>query len=133
MKTLTLALALAFTFSPSAKANNSCRNIYAKAFEKQIKQQEILPNTGATNYSLSLAAAFSTYDLKTEGSKSLRQFTKKMQKEISQDITQKEIADIVDQGIESGLFCRNYPKIDSPHEIKEHVQNVLTINYGYQN
>lgn len=69
-------------------------------------------------------------DLQMEGSRRLVRFTKKMKRTISRDITEEEVHSIVEDGMTTGLFCQNYPKLDSPKQIKNHVKAVLQTRYG---
>lgn len=132
----------------------SCPEIYAKVTEKKLKQEQWMLEKGASAYGLSLPALFTgniyivagllltgsamlgyskmhdareirVRDLQTESSKRLKRFTKKMQKLISASIQEKEIVEIINTGMSSGLYCEHFPELASPRDIKAHVRSVL--------
>lgn len=69
-------------------------------------------------------------DLQHEGSSRLVRLTKKMQRNINGNITEDEIVDIIKDGLDSGLFCENLPKLYSASKIKKHIRNVLELKYA---
>ncbi len=136
----------------------TCRELYASAAEKEMKQEKWILDKGAIAYGLTLPAMFTgnifivsgflltgsvmvgysklydareirVKDLQIEGSRRLKRFTKRMKKIISPAIEQEEIIEIINEGLESGLFCENAPKLASPGDIKSHVKSVLIERY----
>lgn len=69
-------------------------------------------------------------ELQHEGSSRLVRLTKKMQRNINAHISEDEIISIIKDGLESGLFCENLPKLYSASKIKKHIRNVLELKYA---
>lgn len=69
-------------------------------------------------------------DLQQEGSSRLVRLTKKMQKNVNSNISEDEIIGIIKDGLESGLFCENLPKLYSAAKIKKHIRHVLEQKYA---
>jgi len=67
--------------------------------------------------------------LAEEGSKQLKRLTKKLKTKISPNITEEDVLRTVQQGLDSGFFCRNFPDLYSASDIKNHVTNVLKAQY----
>jgi hypothetical protein len=55
-----------------------------------------------------------------EQSKQFDRLLKKARK-IRSNITEQDIADIVVQGMESGKFCEDFPKLYSPRQVRNYV------------
>jgi hypothetical protein len=138
----------------------SCAELYAHASAEKITKENKLRERGASVYGLSLAALFTgnifivsgfilggssmiltanfydapeirANDLKIEGSKRLRKYTEKMQKKLGTQITEMEILSIVNQGMDSGIFCADPSKLASPEEIKSYVAGILESRYRH--
>lgn len=60
-------------------------------------------------------------DLSEEGTRRLASLAKKARKKISKDITEEEIAEIVQQGLSDGTYCQDFPDLYSPGDVKDHV------------
>jgi hypothetical protein len=159
MKKITFILMVCLSLGIRAQTPTpSCREVYASAAEKEMKREAWILDKGALAYGLTLPAMFTgnifivsgflltgsvmvgysklydareirVKDLQSEGSRRLKRFTKRMKKIISPAIKQEEIIEIINEGLETGLFCENAPKLASPGEIKNHVQNILEERY----
>lgn len=158
MKKLILIAALSvFSFNSFAEFSLSCPDIYQKTMmSKAVKKKKagrIANNMGTGTFFVTLAApvvgvsmlvptiALSVYsDLPSkeervlriieEGNRHLARLTKKLQKKVSSDVTADEVQEILKDGLESGLFCQDFPHIYSPSEVKEHVEDVLKSKYA---
>jgi len=156
-KFLAALMILSAIFSAQAQEMPSCHEIYANDLAIKTHKKDRFAKVGSDLYTSSLivmwtgslpltagvmlvGGALSIYgnidssaqkidDLQNEGSNRLRRLTKKMQKNINENITQDEIVDIVKDGLESGLFCENLPKLYSASAIKKHIRNVLEVKY----
>lgn len=84
---------------------------------------------GGTIYSAIPAKESKVIDL-SEGDRQLERFTKKLQKKISSDISENEVMDIIKEGLESGLYCQNFPDLANRREVKRHVRSVLSLKYA---
>lgn len=160
---LSALLLLSFSTRAQVEAQKaSCVELYAHASAEKITKQNKLRERGATVYGLSLAALFTgnifivsgfllggsgmvltanlydapeirANDLKIEGSRRLEKFTKKMQRKFGAAVSEMEILSIVNEGMDSGLFCAKAPKLATPKEIKSHVESILASRYPAQN
>lgn len=157
MKKFLVALMILSTIF-SAQAQETCHEIYAKDLAAKTHKKNRAGKVGADLYASSLivmwtgslpltvgvmvaGGALSIYanmdssaqkidDLQHEGSRRLNRLTKKMQRNINENITQDEIVNIVQDGLESGLFCENLPKLYSASAIKKHIREVLELKYA---
>lgn len=157
MKKLIIASILTvFSFNSFAQFSLSCPEIYQKILiHKDIKKDKAsklsnnfsglsilglmaMPEVGLTLIGASIVAG--TYsiipskeervmNLAEEGSKQLERLTKKLQKKINAEITEEEVLRIVQQGLDSGYFCKDFPELYSAQDIKKHVTNVMKANY----
>lgn len=152
-----IASLLLLTTVLSAQAE-SCHEIYAKDLALKTHKKERALKIGSDIYVSSLilmwtgslpltagamlvggslalygnidSSAQKIDDLQHEGSSRLVKFTKKMQKNVNSSISEDEIVDIIKDGLDSGLFCENLPKLYSASKIKKHVRNVLELKYA---
>ncbi len=69
-------------------------------------------------------------DLMSEGNRRLERLTKKLQKNISSDINEEEIVSLIEDGMKSGLFCKRFPELYSPKDVKEYVKKSLELKYA---
>lgn len=68
--------------------------------------------------------------LSKEGGRELSRLTKKLQKSINANISEEEVMEVVQQGLESGHYCVAFPDLFTPKEVKEHVEKVLEYKYS---
>lgn len=68
--------------------------------------------------------------LRDESKRQHQRFMKGIHNKISPDISDDEVAEIIQGGFDSGLFCDGMPELYSPSEIKKHVKKVLVEKYG---
>ncbi|GEM_PF-2579180 len=90
----------------------------------------LLPAIGLSIYSGADPKEQKVIDLSEEGSRRLARLQKKARKKISKDISQEEIAQIVQEGLESGVFCHRFPHLYTPKEVKNHVMTSLKYKYS---
>lgn len=156
-KIIIASLLTVFSFNSFAQFSLSCPEIYQKTFTaKEIKKNKAsklsnnfstlsllgliaMPEVGLTLIGASLVAG--TYSvipskedralrLADEGSKQLKRLTKKLQNKVNADITEEEVLRTVQEGLDSGEFCRNFPDLYSARDIKKYVTNVMKTNYS---
>jgi len=72
-------------------------------------------------------------ELLNESTKRLNRFTKRMQRQISRDITNEDIIKLTQNGFDNGFFCSELPKLMSPAEIRKYVKNKLSDQFGSAN
>lgn len=158
MKKLMVIAALSiFSFNSFAEFSLSCPDVYQKTMlskaAKKKKAGRISSDLGKGAFFISLGApavgvallvpaiGLSVYsDLPSkeervlrileEGNRNLVKLTKKLQKKVSSDVTAEEVLGVVRDGLDSGLFCQEFPHIYSPKEVKEHVEEVLKSKYA---
>lgn len=157
-KFLATLLVLSTILSAHAQEVSSCHEIYAHDLAAKTHKKNRVAKVGADLYTSSLivmwtgslpltagvmlvGGALSIYgnidssaqkidDLQHEGSSRLVRLTKKMQKNINSNISEDEIVGIIKDGLDSGLFCENLPKLYSASKIKKHIRNVLEQKYA---
>lgn len=152
-----MAVLSAISFNSFAQFSLSCPEIYERVMiSKEIKKKKIgdltddiglgglligLSTPGVGLGIMAGAVGMSIYSelpsreekvlaMKEEGSRQLQKFTKSLQKKVSSDITSEEIMEIVKDGLESGVYCRNFPHLASRSEVKEHVREILKLKYA---
>lgn len=158
MKKLILTAALSiFSFNSFAEFSLTCPDIYQRTMlSKEAKKERagrISNDLGKGAFIISLGApavglallvpavglsVYSSVDSKEdrvlqimeEGNRNLIKLTKKLQKKVSSDISADEVLDVVKRGLESGLFCQEFPHLYSPKEVKEHVEAVMKSKYA---
>lgn len=158
MKKLILIAALGvFSFNSFAEFSLTCPDIYQKTMlSKEAKKRKagristnlgrgsffislgapavglalLVPTVGLSFYSNSASREERVLRILDEGNRSLVKLTKKLQKKVSSDVTADEVLGVVRDGLESGLFCQDFPHIYSPSEVKEHVEEVLRSKYA---
>jgi hypothetical protein len=158
MKKLIIAsLLTVFSFNSFAQFSLSCPEIYQKTFNhKEIKKERAsdlsqnfstasllglvaLPEIGLAligaslvsgTYSVIPSTEARVLSLVDEGSRQLRRLTKKLQKNVNKDISEQEVLAVIQQGLESGLFCQNFPDLYNARQVKKHVTNVMRSNYS---
>ena len=149
---------LSTIMSAQAQEIPSCHEIYARDLAAKTHKKERALKIGSDIYTSSLilmwtgslpltagamlvggslalygnidSSAQKIDELQQEGSSRLMRLTRKMQKNVNSHITEDEIVAIVKDGLESGLFCENLPKLYSASKIKKHIQNVLEQKYA---
>jgi hypothetical protein len=84
---------------------------------------------GMSTYSFLPSKEERTLHLAKAGTRELSRFTRSLQKSISPDITQHEVTELVNSGLDSGLFCADFPKLASVRDIKKHVRETLKAKY----
>ncbi len=67
--------------------------------------------------------------LTSESNKKLDRFVKKLQKDISCEITENEVKAIIIQGLDSGVYCQDFPVLYSVKDVKNHVKRQLIQKY----
>jgi hypothetical protein len=67
--------------------------------------------------------------LSSESSKKLDRFVKKLQKDISCEITENEVKAIISEGLDSGVYCQDFPVLYSVKDVKNHVKRQLIQKY----
>lgn len=158
MKKLIIASILSmFSLNSFANFSLSCPEIYQKIIvHQEIKQNRLgdvssnlsalslmsliaVPELGLALMGASLASGAygniptkeqRAMSLTQEGSRQIKRFTKKLQKNIDVGITEDEVIGIIDEGLNSGLYCSNFPDLYSRREIKKHVRTVLIGRYS---
>lgn len=158
MKKLMIATVLSiFTVNAFADFSLSCPDIYQKTMQSKnskkrkagrvghdLGQSAFIISFGAPVVGLALLApsvGLSIYSelpskeekilrITEEGNRHLLKFTKHLQKKISSDITSEEVIGIVRDGLDSGLFCQDFPELYSPSEVKDHVRDVMKLKYA---
>lgn len=156
-KLLVLAVLSMFSFNSFAEFSLSCADVYQRTMlskeAKKRKAGRISNNLGGAAFFVTLGApvvgvamlvptiGLSVYsDLPSreervlrildEGNRQLVKLTKKLRKNVSTDVTAEEVLGIVRDGLDSGLFCQDFPHIYSPSDVKEHVEDVLRQKYA---
>ena len=157
MKKFVLLAALsAFSFNSFAQFSLSCPEIYVKVMQAKEQRKERIAHhsqiltangillgawlppvgmallsgaLGGTIYGAIPAKETKVLDL-AEGDRQLERFTKSLQKNISSDISENEVMEIIKEGIESGHYCRNFPDLANRREVKRHVRSVLSLQYA---
>jgi hypothetical protein len=156
-KFVLLAVLSAFSFNSFAQFSLTCPEIYERTMiSKEIKKNKVGNMTddlslgglliglsapavglgimagavGMTIYSELPSREEKVLGMKEEGSRQLRKFTKDLQKKISSDISSDEVMQIIKDGLESGVYCRNFPHLASRSEVKEHVRGILKLKYS---
>lgn len=157
-KFLAALMILSTVLSAQAQEVQSCHEIYAHDLAAKTHKKERMAKVGADLYTSSLivmwtgslpltagvmlvGGALSIYgnidssaqkidDLQNEGSSRLVRLTRKMQRNVNSNITEDEIVGIIRDGLESGLFCENLPKLYSASKIQKHIRNVLELKYA---
>lgn len=154
-----MALALVTFFSANAFAEFSltCPEMYERTIlskeRKKDKASKLSYDLGTAGFIISFggsvpvtvglllpAVALSVYagadsreqkvfDLADEGSKRLARLEKQARKKINKNINQEEIAAIVEEGLTSGVFCRQFPHLYTPKQVKNHVLSSLKMKY----
>ena len=149
---ITIALVSLFSVNAFAEFSLSCPEMYARTIISKERKKDkaarlshdlsvgaFITSFGAAPVAAGLllpAVALSIYsgadsreqkvlDLADEGSRRIAKLEKKAKKKISKDITQEEIADIVSEGLISGTFCREFPHLYTPSEVKDYVMRSL--------
>jgi hypothetical protein len=89
-------------------------------------------SVGLELYAISSSREEKITRLMNEGDKHLIKLTKKLQKKISPEITKEEVLDLVRDGLNSGLYCQNFPHLYSLSDMKEHLEITLKAKYSHQ-
>ncbi len=155
-KFLLACLSLSFTFNVFASSSLSCHEIYIKTMNhKNLKKEKVdrLNNAspglmivvpainavagltllgaavGAEIYANTPSKEEKILRLSSESNKLLKRFIKKLQKDISCDITEDEVKAIVLEGLESGKYCEGFPVLYNVRDVKKHVRQILLKKY----
>lgn len=67
--------------------------------------------------------------LASESNKQLKKLVKKLQKDVSCEITEDEVKLVIQKGINSGIFCENFPVLYNVSDVKRHVTDQMIIKY----
>lgn len=152
-----MALLSTISFNSFAQFSLSCPEIYERIMvSKEIKKKKVgdmtddvglgglLIGLSAPGVGLGIlagAVGMSVYSelpsreekvlaMKEEGSRQLQRFTKSLQKKVSSDISSEEVLEIIKDGLESGVYCRNFPHLANRSDVKEHVREILKLKYA---
>ena len=155
-KFLLACLSLSFTFNVFASSSLSCHEMYIKTMNhKNIKKEKvdrinnaspgllivvpaINPVAGLTLLGAAIGAEIyastpskeeKILRMASEGSKKLDRFIKKLQKDISCEISENEVKAIISEGLESGVYCQDFPVLYSVKDVKDHVKRQLIQKY----
>ena len=90
----------------------------------------LVPTLGLSIYSDLPSKEERVLRITEEGNRHLIQFTKHLQNKISSDITSDEVLGVIRDGLDSGLFCQDFPHIYSAGEVKDHVKSVMKSKYA---
>jgi hypothetical protein len=157
MKNFMLAsLLTAFSFNAFSSSTLSCHEMYIKTMNHKNKIKNkidrmnnaspgllivvpaINPVAGLTLLGAALGAEIyattpskeeKILKLSSESSKKLDRFVKKLQKDISCEITESEVKAIISEGLESGVYCEDFPNLYSVQDVKKHVKRQLIQKY----
>ena len=156
-KLMVIAVLSIFSFNSFADFSLSCPEIYQKTMlAKEAKKRKagrignqlgqgsffvalaapavgvamLVPTIGLSVYSNSASKEERVLNILEEGNRHLVKLTKKLRKNVNTDISADEVLKIVTDGLESGLFCQDFPHIYSPSEVKDHVEDVLKEKYA---
>jgi hypothetical protein len=158
MKKIIIASLLSvFSLNSFADFSLSCPEIYQKILtDKEMKKEAAsklsnrlsglslvgliaMPEVGLALIGASLVSG--TYSaipskeeramsLVEEGSRQLERLTKDIQKNISKDITEQEVLGVIQEGLDSGLYCQNFPELYGRRDIKKQVTSELKVRYS---
>jgi len=70
--------------------------------------------------------------LRDESTKQFTRFVGRLQNHISPDITAKEVESIIENGFNSGEYCKNLPNLHSPMDIRKDVRKTLKAKYDHK-
>ncbi len=153
---ITLTLASLFSVNAFAEFSLTCPEMYERTIIAKERKKEragdtantlgwgmllfsfgaapvavglLLPTVALSVYSEANPKEAKVVDLSYEGSRRLERLTKKARKKINSKIDQEEIAQIVQEGMSSGLYCQGFPHLYTPKEVKEHVLRTLEMKY----
>jgi hypothetical protein len=157
MKNFMLAsLLTAFSFNAFSSSTLSCHEMYIKTMnhKNNIKNKVnrinnsspglliVVPSInpvaglallgaaiGAEIYATTPSKEEKILKLSSESSKKLDRFVKKLQKDISCEITENEVKAIISEGLESGVYCQDFPVLYSVKDVKKHVKRQLVQKY----
>ncbi len=157
MKNFILAsLLTAFSFNAFSSSSLSCHEMYIKTMNHKNKIKNkvdrinnsspglllvvsaVNPVAGITYLGAAIGAEIyattpskeeKILRLSSESSKKLDRFVKKLQKEISCEITENEVKAIISEGLESGVYCQDFPVLYSVKDVKNHVKRQLIQKY----
>ncbi len=157
MKNFILAsLLTAFSFNAFSSSSLSCHEMYIKTMnhKNNIKNKVnrinnsspglliVVPSInpvaglallgaaiGAEIYATTPSKEEKILKLSSESSKKLDRFVKKLQKDISCEITENEVKAIISEGLESGVYCQDFPVLYSVKDVKKHVKRQLVQKY----
>jgi hypothetical protein len=157
MKNFILAsLLTAFSFNAFSSSSLSCHEMYIKTMNHKNKIKNkvdrinnsspglliVVPAInpvaglallgaaiGAEIYATTPSKEEKILKLSSESSKKLDRFVKKLQKDISCEITENEVKAIISEGLESGVYCQDFPVLYSVKDVKNHVRRQLIQKY----
>ncbi len=113
-------------------ANEMNTTVFVSAFVNPVLFLSLAGTTvGLELYSASSSREEKVTRLMNEGDKHLLKLTKKLQKNISPDISKEEVLDLVREGLNSGLFCQKFPHLYSLKEMKQHLEISLKAKYSH--
>lgn len=81
---------------------------------------------------MSTGASTKTVELLEEESKQMDRIVKSMQKNISTLITRDDVVLVLQQELDNGNLCVNYPKLWSHSKIKAHITKELEVRFKQQ-
>jgi hypothetical protein len=158
---ITIALVSLFSVNAFAEFSLTCPEMYARTIISKERKKDkagrlsydlsvgafitsfggaapvtvglLLPAVALSIYSGADSREQKVMDLSEEGSRRLAKLEKKARKKINKDITQEEIAAIVEDGLVSGTFCRQFPHLYTPKEVKDYVMRSLKMKHSSAN
>ncbi|MFP5386947.1 MAG: hypothetical protein ACLGHN_12770 [Bacteriovoracia bacterium] len=147
-----------FSMNSFASFSLSCPEIYKRIIDSKTLKKEKAETTGYYLNSFALSASAMGAPLVTaalsipaivlisyssftpreekalayaeEDSRALIRLTKKLQKKIHPDIHEQEIIELVQNGLDSGEFCMDFPDLMSPREVRKYVESQLREKYS---
>jgi hypothetical protein len=157
MKNFILAsLLTAFSFNAFSSSSLNCHEMYIKTMNHKNKIKNkidsinnaspgllivvpaINPVAGLTLLGAALGAEIyattpskeeKILRLTSESNKKLDRFVKKLQKDISCEISENEVKAIIIEGLDSGVYCQDFPVLYSVRDVKNHVKRQLILKY----
>jgi hypothetical protein len=81
---------------------------------------------------MSTGASTKTVELLEEESKQMNRFVKTLKKNVSEAITREDVVLVLQQELDNGNLCANYPKLWSHSKIKAHITRELEVRFREQ-
>jgi hypothetical protein len=81
---------------------------------------------------MSTGASTKTVELLEEESKQMNRFVKSLKTNVSEAITREDVVLVLQQELDNGNLCANYPKLWSHSKIKAHIAKELKVRFREQ-